>query len=60
MKPHYRLHCNLEDRKPLWWVSARVNFSGVLPLGAQGICVRRKTTNGYSAPRAAVEAARNL
>jgi hypothetical protein len=60
VKPHYRLHVNLEDRKPLWWVSARVNFSGVLSFGSQAICVRRKTTGGFASPRAAVEAARNL
>lgn len=48
MKPHYRLHVNLDDRKPLWWVER----TDVWPF--------KRTTWGFSNSRDAIRAAVRL
>ncbi len=46
MKPHYRLHVNLGDAKPLWWITR--------------VACKHRTTRGYSTAAAACAAAQFL
>jgi hypothetical protein len=49
VKPHYRLHVNLGDRKPLWWVTW-THLVGSMSM--------RCTTGGYTDPSTAILDAR--
>lgn len=52
-KPHYRLHCNFSDAKPLWWIGVAIGYRRGSPVAWQ-------ISYGYATSGAAVRAAVDL